>query len=202
MRRSYRNYNGFYEYMNYYNLPYNRMNQRYTRDYGPNPFVINIEEETKQNDTFRTVIWTGEHMQVTLMSINVGESIGLEIHPELDQFIRIEQGEGLIQMGDTKENLNFQRNIQEAERRLPPPARLEHLLLHRSLSAFSHRRLCGCRACQLRHFERPVDEVEAHHDTKQPVRRETRKLLWLAMQLQVLIAKEGDETYTSRMINL
>lgn len=50
-------------------------------------------------------------MQITLMSINVGDCIGLEIHPDLDQFIRIEEGVGLVQMGDYKSNLNFQRKV-------------------------------------------------------------------------------------------
>lgn len=81
------------------------------KDYGPNPFVVNINEATKQNDTFRTALWTGSHLQLTLMSINVGDDIGLEIHPHLDQFIRIEEGQGLVKMGDSKNNLDFQRNV-------------------------------------------------------------------------------------------
>ena len=83
------------------------------RDYGPEPFAVNIEEATKQNDTYRTALWTGNHLQLTLMSINVGEDIGLEIHPHTDQFIRIEEGEGLVKMGDRKDNLNFQKRVQD-----------------------------------------------------------------------------------------
>ena len=45
------------------------------------------------------------------MSINVGEDIGLEVHQNLDQFIRIEEGEGLVKMGDSKYNLDFQRKV-------------------------------------------------------------------------------------------
>ena len=45
------------------------------------------------------------------MSINVGEDIGLEIHPNLDQFIRIEEGQGLVKMGDSKDKLDFQRKV-------------------------------------------------------------------------------------------
>ena len=45
------------------------------------------------------------------MSIPVGESIGLEMHSDTDQFLRIEQGTGLVQMGNRKENLNFQRKV-------------------------------------------------------------------------------------------
>lgn len=103
---SYGNYYNPYDYMNYYN-----MNQNYIRDYGPEPFVININEVAMQNNNFRTALWTGKHLQVTLMSINVGESIGLEMHPDVDQFIRIEQGYGLVQMGNDKNNLNFERKV-------------------------------------------------------------------------------------------
>lgn len=81
------------------------------KDNGPNPFVVNIEEATTQNNTFRTALWTGNHLQVTLMSIPVGSDIGLEIHPSTDQFIRIEEGQGLVRMGNTKDNLNFQRQV-------------------------------------------------------------------------------------------
>lgn len=80
-------------------------------DLGSEPFVINIDQATKQNNTFRTALWTGSYMQLTLMSIKVGESIGLENHPNLDQFLRIEQGQGLIKMGKSKDNLDFQRRV-------------------------------------------------------------------------------------------
>lgn len=117
MKRNYRNsynrynpYSDFYDYMNYY-TPQNRMNQPFLRDYGPAPFTININEAAKQNNNFRTALWTGEHLQVTLMSIGVGESIGLEVHPDTDQFLRIEQGTGLVQMGDDRNNLYFQRKV-------------------------------------------------------------------------------------------
>ena len=103
---NYGNYYNPYNYMNYYN-----MNPNYIRDYGPEPFVMNINEVTKQNNNFRTALWTGNHLQFTLMSINVGESIGLEMHPDVDQFIRIEQGYGLVQMGNNKNNLNFERKV-------------------------------------------------------------------------------------------
>ena len=98
-------------YGNYMSNYYNRMYTNSIRHYGPDPFVVNIEEMTKENNTFRTALWTGEHLQVTLMSIPVGESIGLEIHPDTDQFLRIEQGEGLVQMGKDKNNLSFQRKV-------------------------------------------------------------------------------------------
>jgi mannose-6-phosphate isomerase-like protein (cupin superfamily) len=81
------------------------------KDYGPEPYVVNINEATKQNDTYRTALWTGKHLQLTLMSLNVGEDIGLEIHPNVDQFLRVEEGEGIVEMGARKDRLDFKRNV-------------------------------------------------------------------------------------------
>ncbi|NHN33677.1 cupin domain-containing protein [Paenibacillus agricola] len=78
------------------------------KDYGSKPFVVNIDKVTKQNNTYRTALWTGKHFQVTVMSISVGDDIGLEVHPTTDQFIRIEEGQGLVQMGDSKDKLDFE----------------------------------------------------------------------------------------------
>ena len=83
------------------------------KDYGPFPFAVDIEQASVQNDNFRLALWTGKHLQLTLMSINVGEDIGLENHPDLDQFIRIEQGQGLVKMGETKDRLDFQANVRD-----------------------------------------------------------------------------------------
>lgn len=89
-----------------------RNNQIYQLiDYGPNAFVVDIEEVTEQNANFRLALWTGRHLQLTLMSLNPGESIGLEGHENTDQFIRIEEGVGLIQIGDSPENLAFARKV-------------------------------------------------------------------------------------------
>ncbi|WP_233548151.1 MULTISPECIES: cupin domain-containing protein [unclassified Rummeliibacillus] len=83
------------------------------KDNGANPFVININEASKQNNNYRTTLWTGKHLQLTLMSINPGEDIGLETHPNVDQFLRIEQGEGVAQMGESKDNLTFKENVND-----------------------------------------------------------------------------------------
>ena len=49
-------------------------------------------------------------LQLTLMSINAGDDIGLEVHTDHDQFIRIEEGEGIVKMGDCKDKLDFQKS--------------------------------------------------------------------------------------------
>ncbi len=77
------------------------------KDYGNYPFVVNIEDATKQNENFRLALWTGDYLQAALMSILPCEDIGLEMHSDVDQFIRIEQGQGIVRMGPTKDNLNY-----------------------------------------------------------------------------------------------
>lgn len=103
----------YYVYMPMY--PYPMMPypfpREYRKDYGPNPFVVQIEEATKRNNMFRTTLWTGPHLQVTLMSLRVGEDIGLEMHPGVDQFLRIEQGEGIVRIGKKKNELTFERRV-------------------------------------------------------------------------------------------
>ena len=47
------------------------------------------------------------------MSINVGDGICLEVHPNIDQFIRIEEGEGFVKMGSNKDSLNFQEKVSD-----------------------------------------------------------------------------------------
>lgn len=97
------------------------MNRRYPgnngniplKDYGPEPLVVNIEKATVQNNNFRTALWSGRHLQLTLMSIKVGEDIGIENHPSVDQFIRIEQGQALVMMGNRRDNLYFQSKVFE-----------------------------------------------------------------------------------------
>ncbi|WP_435167929.1 cupin domain-containing protein [Paenibacillus glycanilyticus] len=102
-------YNGTPHYYNWANShPAFYYRNMILQDYGKKPLVVNIDQAAKQNDNYRTALWTGDHFQVTLMSINPGEDIGLEVHPHTDQFIRIEQGQGLVQMGNSKEQLDFQ----------------------------------------------------------------------------------------------
>lgn len=79
-----------------------------TEDHGKQPYVVNIEDLTKENNNFRTAAWTGEYLQMTLMSIDVGGDIGAEIHNDTDQFIRIEDGEAKVVMGDSEDEMTFE----------------------------------------------------------------------------------------------
>ena len=77
-------------------------------DKGKKPWVIDIEKETLNNTNFRTTMWTGQKLQMTVMEIPVGGDIGLEVHHGIDQFLRIEAGKGKCQMGETEDNLDFE----------------------------------------------------------------------------------------------
>ena len=78
------------------------------RDYGSDPFLFNIHHATEMNENFRTTLWTGQNMQLTLMSIPVCGDIGVEMHMDVDQFIRIESGLAKIYMGSSQYDLREQ----------------------------------------------------------------------------------------------
>lgn len=81
--RLYMNYHYFYE----------------QTDHGPDPFVVNIERAAMENQNFRTALWTGCHLQMTLMCIPPCGEIGLEVHENTDQYIRVEQGKAVVKLG-------------------------------------------------------------------------------------------------------
>jgi len=81
------------------------------KDHGAEPFVFDVEAYTLANENYRTAIWTGEYMQMTVMSLQPGEDIGLELHDDHDQFIRVESGVGKVMMGDTEEELTFVKEV-------------------------------------------------------------------------------------------
>ena len=62
----------------------------------PRYYYDNIESDTLNNTLYRRVLFTAPSIQLVLMSIPPGEEIGEEIHEKVDQFIRIESGQGLF----------------------------------------------------------------------------------------------------------
>ena len=83
------------------------------RDYGCEPFVFNINHATNMNQNFRTALWTGHYLQLTLMSIPVGGDIGTEMHPDVDQFIRIEKGYAKVYMRNPQSGCIEERVVNE-----------------------------------------------------------------------------------------
>ncbi len=69
------------------------------------PYNANIEKETKENLDYRRVLFTGQKMQLVVMSLKPGEDIPLEVHNNIDQFIRVESGQAYVKIGDKEFNL-------------------------------------------------------------------------------------------------
>ena len=65
-------------------------------------YKTNIEEVTIENTDFRNVLYTGEKLQLVVMSLEPSQEIGLEVHEENDQFFRVEKGEGKAIVGKTE----------------------------------------------------------------------------------------------------
>jgi len=90
-------------------------------------YVTNIEQESPENDSFREVLFTAENMQLVLMALEPGEDIGLETHNDIDQFIRVEAGQG-------KAILNGNEHVLEDGSSVVIPAGIEHNVINESAS--------------------------------------------------------------------
>ena len=66
-------------------------------------WVGNVEQATLDNENFRTVVFTGDHTQLTVMKLGPGEDIGREVHDNLDQFLRIEKGRGRVELSESED---------------------------------------------------------------------------------------------------
>jgi mannose-6-phosphate isomerase-like protein (cupin superfamily) len=76
-------------------------------------WVGDIERTTLENETYRTVIHTGEHTQLTVMRLAPGEDIGREAHPHLDQFLRIESGTGQVEFGRSEDGVDETHDVED-----------------------------------------------------------------------------------------
>ena len=83
------------------------------RDYGCEPFIFNIHHATTMNENFRTTLWTGQDMQLTLMSIPLCGEIGVEMHDDVDQFIRVERGRDKVYIGNCRNHLQEEACVDE-----------------------------------------------------------------------------------------
>ena len=76
-------------------------------------WIDNIEKLTRDNTNFRTVIYTGEHNQLTVMSVPPGGEVGWEAHPHLDQFLRLEQGKARVDFGLSSDGVDESHEIED-----------------------------------------------------------------------------------------
>lgn len=80
-------------------------------DWQPKPYVTNVVQAAMHNDNYRKELWTGCYGQMTLMCIPVCSDIGLEIHKDNDQIIRIEHGIALVKMGKCEDRLDYELKV-------------------------------------------------------------------------------------------
>lgn len=76
-------------------------------------WVDNIEAVTLENTNFRTVIYTGKHSQLTVMSIPPGGEVGWEAHGNLDQFLRLEAGKARLDLGSNEDSVDESHDIED-----------------------------------------------------------------------------------------
>lgn len=76
-------------------------------------WAADIEELTEENKDFRRVIQVNKHSELTVMSIPPGKEIGLEVHPDSDQFLQVEAGKGKVVAGPTKDDLSDVIDIED-----------------------------------------------------------------------------------------
>ena len=76
-------------------------------------WVGNVERETLENANFRTVLFTGDRVQLTVMRLAPGEEIGVEMHDHLDQFLRIEQGSGRVTFGRAADEVQETHEVED-----------------------------------------------------------------------------------------
>ena len=75
------------------------------RDRGNEPIVFDIRKEAFMTPDFRTALWTGGNLQLTVMTIPKGEEIGVEMHESLDQLIGVISGAGEVSFGNRENYL-------------------------------------------------------------------------------------------------
>ena len=80
---------------------------------GQTPLIIDIDKAILKNNELKSTLWSGNHLQATLMSIPVSQDLGLNVHHKSDLYLRIEKGEGKIQMGNNKDNLYITQHIDD-----------------------------------------------------------------------------------------
>jgi len=76
-------------------------------------WIGNIDTVTKDNGNFRTVIHTGVHSQLTVMSVPPGGEVGWEAHSQLDQFLRLEQGLARVDFGESGAAVDESHEIED-----------------------------------------------------------------------------------------
>ena len=99
---------------------FNTLEEYIGKDPGAVSYVTDIYRRACRNRNFRETVWTGNHLQLTVMDIPPCGEIGVECHPDTDQLIRVEAGQAMVFMGACRERLDFRRRLGAGEAVLVP----------------------------------------------------------------------------------
>lgn len=108
-------YNHLEYYENHDNSYCDMCNRRCRNEHGGEVYSFNVEKSAYKNDNFRESIWTGEHLQMTLMSIPCSHDIGIEIHHDTDQYIRVEHGYAYVLTGYDPKCLKNKKKLYQGD---------------------------------------------------------------------------------------
>lgn len=120
-------------------------------------FIGDIEKLTEENEDFRRVLYTGKNLQLVLMSIPVGGEIGEEVHEAIDQFIRVEEGEGEV-------IIDGKRSPIEDDVAVVVPAGARHNVVNTGDEALKLYTLYGPPEHREGTVHRSREEAEANHE--------------------------------------
>ena len=84
-------------------------------DEGENSLVVNMKRTAECNNAYRAALWTGKYLQAALMQINILDDIGLENHPESDQFIMVSSGIGIVSLGDRRDKMTIHQKVKSGD---------------------------------------------------------------------------------------
>ena len=116
-----------------------------------------IEQQTVGNDDFRRVLYTGQHLQLVLMTLQPGEEIGAEVHEDRDQFFRFEEGTGVV-------DIDGRENLVEDDFAVIVPAGARHNVRNTSNAALRFYTLYG----PPEHKDKIVQSTKAEADKRHP----------------------------------
>ncbi len=126
-------------------------------------FVTDIETATTTNTDYRRVLYTGKYSQLVLMNLKAGEEIGEEVHDDVDQFFRFEEGEGEVIIDGTSNPVKDGSGVvvpSGARHNVVNTSKTENLKLYTIYSPPEHQ------DGVVRKTKKEADEQEEHFDGK------------------------------------
>ena len=126
-------------------------------------YVSDIEKATTENKDFRRVLYTGKYCQLVLMSLKPGEEIGEEVHDDVDQFFRFEEGEGKVVIDDHESTVKDGSGVivpSGAKHNVVNTSKTADLKLYTIYSPPEHQDKI------VRHTKKEAEENEEHFDGK------------------------------------